>query len=240
MTSDLVFRPPLVLNNNDGDAAKNFPIALRVYSAGSDKAELYRLRYRAFRDAGWIGENAECILADRYDSLSSAFAIGAFHNGACIGSLRLAFGGAGLAAHSLPCEEQFANELRALDPGLQLRLVEFSRMAVDPTLTNRSFRTTLYASLVRAGIILTTAASCDVVLVAVHRRISAFYQVMCGFKVIGRSDTYSEINEPTNFLALELREAEKRRLRSNAFFAISEDEIASARSALDQEKRRAA
>jgi N-acyl-L-homoserine lactone synthetase len=240
VTSDLVFQPPLVLNNNDGDAAKNFPISLRVYSAGSDKTDLYRLRYRAFRDAGWIAENAEQQLSDRFDRLASTFAIGAFHNGECIGSLRLPFGGAGYPAHSLPCEEQFAGEVRALDPGRRQRLVEFSRMAVEPSLTNRSFRTTLYASLVRAGLILTTAAKTDVVVVAVHRRISAFYQAMCGFKVVGKSEGYTGIDEPTNFLALELREAEQRRLRSNAFFAFSEEEVSSARSALEQEKRHAA
>ena len=51
-----MFQPPLVLDSNEGDAAKNFPISLCVYSADSDMTPLYRLRYRAFRDAGWIGE----------------------------------------------------------------------------------------------------------------------------------------------------------------------------------------
>jgi N-acyl-L-homoserine lactone synthetase len=229
VTSDMVFQPPLVLDSNSGDAARNFPISLRIFDWASDRGDLYRLRYTAFREAGWIAESDERIFVDQYDALPSTFAVGAYHEGACIGSLRLALGGAGHPPGTMPCQEQFPDEVRELGAK---RLVEFSRMATDPSLTNRSFRTTLYASLVRAGLIVTAAAEIDVTLIAVHRRVSPFYQAMCGFQVVAKSDTYAGISEPTNFLSLRFQDMEKRRRRSNAFFAFSEQEIESARQAV--------
>ena len=235
----MIFQPPLVLDSNGGDAAKNFPIMLRIYSSNSDKAELYQLRYRAFRAAGWIVDNEHAALSDTYDLLPSTFAIGAFHNAQCIGSLRLAIGGAG-AQGSMPCEEQFASEVAALMAAGNNRLVEFSRMAVEPSLTNKSFRTTLYASLVRAGLILTCAADADVVLVAVHRNISLFYQKMCGFKVIAKSHGYGDISEPTHFLGRSLEELDTRRRQSNSFFTFAPDEVERARQTLNAARHQAA
>jgi hypothetical protein len=239
VTSAMTFHPPLVLDSNGGNAAKNFPISLRIYSSTSDKSELYRLRYRAFRAAGWIAENPHGAFSDDYDLLPSTFAIGAFHNGQCIGSLRLAIGGAG-AQGSMPCEEQFPAEVGSLVAGGSKRLVEFSRMAVEPSLTNNSFRTTLYASLVRAGFILTYAADVDVALIAVHRKFSPFYQAMCGFKVIAKSDGYGGIPEPTHFLGRELGELDTRRRQRNAFFTFSPEEIERARHTLDAARHQAA
>lgn len=228
MTADMLFQPPLVLDSNSGNAAKNFPISLRIYAAASNQTPINRLRYRAFLDAGWIAENAAEEFVDRYDGLPSTYAIGAFHAGECIGSLRLAFGGLEHPRHTMPCEHQFPREIAELSPDRNDRVVEFSRMAVEPSLDNRSFRTTLYASLVRAGLILSTAARTDIALIAVHRRVSPFYQAMCGFKVLGRSDVYAEIAEPTDLLALRFSEIEKRRRRSNAFFGFSALEVEAA------------
>ncbi len=113
-------------------------------------------------------------------------------------------------------------------------------MAVEPALTNNSFRTTLYASLVRAGFILTYAADVDVALIAVHRKFSPFYQAMCGFKVIAKSDGYGGIPEPTHFLGRELGELDTRRRQRNAFFTFSPEEIERARHTLDAARHQAA
>ncbi len=239
MATDMTFHPPLVLDSHGGDAAKNFPISLRIYSANADKTDLYRLRYRAFLAAGWIAASPGAEFTDRYDALATTFAVGAFHNGECIGSLRLAFGGRG-SFGSMPCEEQFGAEINALDAAGNHRLVEFSRMAVDPVLTNNSFRTTLYASLVRAGFILAQAADLDVAVIAVHRRFSAFYQAMCGFKVLGTSDSYGGIAEPTHFLGRNFKALDGRRLQRNAFFKFTQEEIELARQSLNAAERQAA
>lgn len=232
MTSDFLFEPPLVLGPNGGQASVNFPIMLRIYSSVSDKTELYRLRYRAFRDAGWIDEHPGAELADHFDRLASSFSIGAFHNGDCVGSLRLALGGAGLPRNAMPCEEQFSKEVETLIASGNRRLIEFSRMAVEPTLNNNSFRTTLYASLVRAAFLLSYAARVDVGLLAVHKKLSIFYQRMCGFRVLGTCSSYGEILEPTVFLGREFRELDHRRKQRNTFFAVSSEEIESARKVL--------
>lgn len=234
---DMVFRPSLVLDSNAGDAAKNFPIALRIYAASTDKTDIARQRYRAFEAAGWIRPNAAKEFIDDYDMLRSTFSIGAFHNDDCIGSVRLAFGGVGFPRGTMPCESQFPDEMRDLDPDRRKKLVEFSRMAIEPALTNRSFRTTLYATLVRASVILSTAADADIAVVGVHRMVSRFYQAMCGFEVIGRSARYAEIQEPTDLLAIRFSEIEKRRRRSNAFFDVSDIELAAARATLNSLER---
>jgi len=229
---DMVFRPSLVLDSNAGDAAKNFPLALRIYAASTDKTDIARQRYRAFQAAGWIPPNSAEEFVDDYDQLPSTFSVAAFHNGACIGSVRLAFGGSGHPTGTMPCESQFPNEMQELNPDREKKLVEFSRMAIEPVLTNRSFRTTLYATLVRASVILSTAADADIAVVGVHRMVSRFYQAMCGFQVIGRSARYAEIQEPTDLLAVRFNEIEQRRRRSNAFFAVSDVELSSARDTL--------
>jgi N-acyl-L-homoserine lactone synthetase len=240
MTSTMVFQPPLILDSNNGDAAKNFPISLNIYASMSDKTDLYRLRYRAFKDAGWIPENSAREFRDRFDALETTIAVGAFHEGSCIGSLRLALGGKGASPGSMPCEDQFPDEVEALAEGGRKRLVEFSRMAVEPGLTNRSFRTTLYASLVRAGLILTTAAAVDVAVIAVHRNTSPFYQAMCGFEVLAKSASYAGIAEPTHFLGLNFKALDERRKRRSAFFAFTAEEVETARQTLAALQSRAA
>ena len=232
VSASMMFQPPLVLDNNNGDTAKNFPISLNIYSSRSDMTELHRLRYRAFLAAGWIKENDAGMLSDRFDGLGTTVAVGAFYNGACIGGLRLAFGGADAPPLSMPCEDEFADQVHALIVQGSKRLVEFSRMAVDPALSNRSFRTTLYASLVRAGVILTIASHVDMAVVAVHKNVSPFYQAMCGFEVLGTSPSYAEIEEPTEFLGLRAHALDERRKQRNGFFAFSPEEIAAAERAL--------
>lgn len=232
MTSVLLFHPPLLLESGGKDSSKNFPIILRVFSSKCDKADLYRLRYRAFRAAGWIEEDTKGEFVDRYDQLASSFSIGAFHNGACIGSLRLAFGGDESPPLSMPCEGPFAHEIASLAASGHSRFIEFSRMAVEPTLTNNSFRTTLYASLVRAGFISSSAGNVDIALIAVHEKFSPFYQRMCGFEVLGASKSYAGILEPTHLLGREMHALNDRRRQRNAFFDFSEDEIESARAVL--------
>lgn len=232
MTSVLLFHPPLLLESGGQDPAKNFPITLRVFSSNCDKSDLYRLRYRAFRAAGWIDEDETGEFVDQYDQLASSFSIGAFHNDGCIGSLRLAFGGPDAPPMSMPCETPFGSVIASLAQSGHRRLIEFSRMAVEPALTNNSFRTTLYGSLVRAGFISSCAGGADMALIAVHEKFSPFYQRMCGFRVLGQSQSYADIREPTHLLGREMNALDDRRRQRNTFFDFSDDEIESARSVL--------
>lgn len=232
MTSVLLFHPPLLLESGGEDPAKNFPITLRVLSSKCDKTELYRLRYRAFLTAGWIKEDAKGEFVDQYDHIASSFSIGAFHNDKCIGSLRLAFGGAGALPKSMPCEVPFGDEILSLAASGHRRFIEFSRMAVEPELTNNSFRTTLYGSLVRAGFISSYAGGADMALIAVHEKFSPFYQRMCGFRVLGASQSYADIREPTHLLGREMNALDDHRRQRNTFFEFSRDEVESARCVL--------
>jgi len=240
VTSDLLFRPPLLLGGLTGDAAKAFPIRLRLFSARSDKREIYRLRYRAFVAAGWIEGGAKGLFADRYDELPTSFSIAAFNDGNCVGALRFAFGGRGSPSGSMPCEEEFPDLVQALTALDNKRLVEFGRMAIEPTLTNNSFRATLFGSLARSACIVATAAEADVALIAVHARLSRFYQSMCGFEVLGTSNAYAEIREPTHFLGREFRALDDRRRERNTFFDVTGEEVESMRAGLAAERGAAA
>ena len=226
-----ILQPPLAFKAIGFDAAES-PIQLHIYPSSADKSELFRLRYSAYRAAGWIDEKPHDTFSDRYDELSSTYSIGAFHNGRCVGALRLAFGGCG-SLGLMPCEEQFPNEVAALTAGGR-RLVEFSRLAVDPSIINYSFRTRLYGSLARAGFILAYAAAADVGLVAVHRKFSLFYQAMCGFKVVAKAEGYGDIAMPTHFLCRDLAELERRAHQHNAFFTFAPEEIEHARDTLQR------
>jgi len=227
---EMLFKPPLVIGGF-GDRGR-YPISAQVFSATSDKQEIYKLRYRAFTQAGWIAPDDTGVLCDAFDDLPTAYSIGAFYNGDCVGSLRLAFGGANGARGSMPCELFFPDETGAILSGTITRAVEFSRMAVDPGIAAKTFRAVIYASLVRAGLILTYATEADFAFAAVHRKMSRFYEIMCGFRLIAQSASYGSIAEPTHLLGRDLVALDRRRQARNPFFCILPEEIDDARDLL--------
>lgn len=225
--TELAFKPSLTLGNGG-----RFPIVFRLFSSDSDKSEIYGLRYRAYRQAGWIEPSPDEQLRDAIDELPSTLNVAAYSKDACVGSLRLAMGGESRDSKSMPCRSVFPEEIAALRRKGYRRLVEFSRFAVEPGLANQSFRSTVLMSLVRAGLILCYAADVDYAVIAVHKRFSRFHTAMFGFEVLGASDAYIDIEEPTDLLGRAFQAIDARYKERNAFFRISADEVKGARAAI--------
>lgn len=230
MISDMAFNPPIVLDSNDSGASRNSAISLRIFSKTTNRQPIFELRYRAYLEAKLIESCARQEFSDSYDDMDSTKIIGAFHNGACIGSLRLAFGLGGAAIPSMPCQTAFG-DIDVLSSPASGRVVEFSRMVVAPDISNNSFRTTLYGSLVRAGMIVCNAGRADFAVIAVLPKMMPFYKMMCGFDFLAGPRTYPGFAFEVNLMGRDFRKLDAERNRRNRFFAITPNEIEQARGA---------
>jgi N-acyl-L-homoserine lactone synthetase len=221
--------PPIVLDSHDGNAQKNFPISLRIFSNRTNRQDIYALRYRAYAEADLIDKQDVPEFSDRFDDLPTSYTIGAYNKGVCIGSLRLAFGISNAHTPTMPCQTVFG-DIEGLGSPRPGKLVEFTRMVVAPEITNASFRATLYGTLVRTAAILSKAGNADFALIAVDPKMMRFYSAMCGFKFIAGPRPYPGVTFQTNLMGRDFSKLEERRTLRNAFFSFSEADVAAARS----------
>ncbi|MEQ1695397.1 MAG: GNAT family N-acyltransferase [Hyphomicrobiaceae bacterium] len=231
MISRLSFSPPLILQTQGKETAGKFPLDLKVFTAGSDRRDVYALRYRAFIKDGVITPRDDKLFSDAYDDLETTCTLAAYQGAACVGSFRLAFGEGRPGEQTMPCQSIFT-EIGGLEAKGYRRLVEFGRMVVEPSLTNTSFRTTLYATLVRAGLIVAEAGKTDFGLISVHPKLAKFYELMCGFKIMARAETYPGINAPAVLLGRNFKALDQKRTRQNPFFRFTPNEVTNARAQL--------
>ena len=212
----------------------DFPFQIRVVSSQAERADAFALRYRAYRELGYIEESADTSFADKNDALDSTVIFAAYQDNVCIGTLRVSFSHAGEAHHdvpTLPCAPYYP-EVADLKRAALGSLVEMSRLAIDPAFTSTSFRTTLFAALVRAGFLAAQAAEVSTILIATKPEFARFYQYMLGFKVVGQPAAYPPGDHRIVLLAGSFSQAELRQSAQNAFFKITPEEIASMKAAL--------
>ena len=195
-----------------------------MFTNQTDRRSIFGLRYRAYLDSELIGASATEQFSDAYDDLATTKTIGAFYDDVCVGSLRLAFGRGGAKAATMPCQSIFS-DVDILATSKSGRLVEFTRMVVDPAITNNSLRSTLYGSLVRGGMLVCRAGRADHAFIAVMPKMMRFYQFMCGFEFIAGPRPYPGVTEATNLMGGAFRKLEARRSSRNAFFGITRAEI---------------
>jgi N-acyl-L-homoserine lactone synthetase len=211
--------------------SKKFPFDIRVLSRTSDRREVFGLRYRAYRDAWGIPEDASEQFSDSHDDLDSSLILAAYDAGVCVGALRLCFSQPWNSASNLPCAALYPGVVGVKNKAAGT-LLEISRLSIDPDITNTSYRTTLYAALVRAAFIAAQAANVATLLVATKADWVKFYQYMLGFETIGEPAVYPPLVGPVSLLGASIGEAHKRQKTQNAFFRITPDEIASMRSVM--------
>lgn len=199
------------------------PIELSLVS-GLD-ADIRDLRAKAYERAGWIADETS-IVRDDFDRSPTAIAVAATSGGRLVGTIRVSVRPRGLASAGMPCELEFPAKLGGIIQTLPHgKFAEFCRVAVDPDIGSRSFRTTLYGSLVRAAVMVAWAAEVDYALVAVHAAISRFYQHMCGFERLATSRGYGIIKEPTHLLGADFAALVRRTSERSGFFHIGRDEV---------------
>ncbi len=229
MSSILNFEPLSILSAVQAKVRQAFPLSINVFGPDDEKHAIYALRYRAFLQQGVIDPREDELFFDRYDDLPTTWTIGAFSDTACIGSMRLTFGD-GLSP-SMPCQEVFP-QVEALNNRGYSNLVEFTRLAVCPNLTNTSYRATLYGALVRAGTMMALAGNVDYALMSTHPDKTRLYTTLCGFDVIAQAEDYPGINAPAVLLGRDFRALDRKRSSRNPFFSFTVSELASARAAL--------
>lgn len=186
MSSPITFRPRQVASLSP---SQKFPFEVRVLTSdvAHDRARsaIFALRYRAYHAASHIPEDESGEYRDAHDALASTVTIGAYDSGVLAGSLRVNFSMPWQPVTALPCAPYYPDIAR-MKREVCGGLVEMSRLAIEPSIDNTSYRTTLYASLVRAGFMAAQAARVSMILVATKPEWVRFYQYMLGFKVIGQ------------------------------------------------------
>jgi len=194
------------------------------YAAQDNRREAFALRYRGYVHAGLIQPSPFGIYSDAYDDLPSTLIAGLFRRGACIATLRLSFYRPGAQGPALPCEKVYP-EVPALKANAQGLMVELSRLAIDPDITNTRYRARLYAAAIRAGVSACLALDAKHLIVATQTKWRSFYEHVMDFKVAGAAQFYPPGDVPVVLLARELDEGLKRRVAKNMFFKLDPAEL---------------
>jgi hypothetical protein len=199
-------------------------IATRWYGSHESKRELLSLRHDAYLKAGLIKESPWGIFADAYDELPTTITAGLFRGEHCLSTLRLSFFAPGSHDLSLPCEKVYP-EISAIKAAAQGTLVELSRLAMDPAITNTRYRARLYAATIRAAMLACLASDAKQLLVATQMKWRKFYEHVLGFEVVAPAQFYPPGDVPVVLLSRPVDSALARRIMNNAFFKTENGEI---------------
>lgn len=216
---------PLVADQTDA------VVRTEWYSATDNRRDAFALRYRGYVHAGLIAPTPFSIYTDAYDDLPTTLIAGLFRRGACIATLRLSFYTPGAPTPALPCEKVYP-EVAALKANAQGLVVELSRLAIDPDITNTRYRARLYAAAIRAGVSACLAMDAKHLIVATQTKWRSFYEHVMDFKVAGPAQFYPPGDVPVVLLSRALDEGLKRRIAKNMFFKIDEAELRDLRTRL--------
>lgn len=213
-----------------GAPADQFDLKFLITNAERDAAS--RLRFAAYRTLlGADADGKDGRYTDAFDDRATTIAIGAYDGDRLVASVRLCFSRPGEDLSSLPCAAYYPalKDLKRQAPGA---LMEVSRLALDPEITNTSYRTTLYATLVRAGLLAAEAAGVSHILIAMQPSSVRFYKYMLGFEVVGEPALYPPGDMKIWLLSGSISQARLRQRMQNAFFRITPEEIQSFRQQL--------
>ncbi len=132
---------------------------------------------------------------------------------------------------TLPCAPYYPN-LASLKEGPNRGLMEVSRLAIEPSIGNTSYRTTLYGFMVRSAFAAAWAAEVSTILVATLPDWVTYYKHLLGFEQVGLPALYPPGDLPITLLAGSLEEAGRRVNVRNRFFRNTDTELARMRQAL--------
>jgi len=204
---------------------------LRVLTKESDTGEATALRLRAYQAIGYDVSSDNGKYTDRFDTLATTVLLGAYDQGRLVGSVRLCFNHPWETISSLPCGPYYP-ALKEIKSKVDGALVEVSRLSIEPAINNTSYRTTLYAFLVRAALTAAQAAEVSMLLIATRPEWVKFYKYMLGFKQIGEPAFYPPGDFKITLLGGSLKLAQTRQKLQNRFFKITPEEISSMRVAI--------
>lgn len=211
--------------------SKQTPFDLRIVTSDTERRDVFRLRLRAYQE--FIGDEASDLTEyrDEFDDLQTTVLMGAYDGDKLVGAMRLCFSRPWDALATIPCAPYYPDLLQ-IKRTARGSLMEVSRFSIEPDLSNTSYRTTLYASLVRASLMAAQAANVAMILIATRPDWVRFYKYMLGFELIGQPALYPPGDVKIALLGGSLAQAEMRQRLQNKFFRIAPDEILSMRRAL--------
>lgn len=211
------------------------PFDVRIVTTPADRNACFALRFRAYERYLSSAERASnSMYWDRFDDLPTTQVIGAFDRDRLVASMRLCFSRPWDAVSVLPCGAHYPAlaELKSASVGA---LMEVSRVALDPALKNMSYRTTLYAALVRVGLIAAEAGEVSHVLIGTQASSEKFYRYMLGFERIGEPAPYPPGDMKISLLGGDMSLVRRRQKMQNSFFRIGSDDVARMRLALERQ-----
>ena len=227
----LPFRPGLTLQMSEfGSPAKN-KIQIHLITSDEQIDDIFRLRYQGYQEAGHIEASEAQTYSDTFDQLSSTFQIAAFDGERYVAAMRICFSEPEIGGPSLPCE-MFYPEVQDIKKRAHGPVVEVGRLAIEPSLQNYSYRTTIYAALVRSALLTCFASDVKVLLAGAQLKSQNFYQKILGFKVTAKPRLYPPGNEPIILLSRELAASSPARIGLNPFFRISPADLGQAQQLL--------
>jgi hypothetical protein len=208
---------------------------VRIVTSAAERNACFALRFRAYERYLAPSERPKNgLYCDRFDEMPTTLVIGAFDGGRLIASMRLCFSRPSEPATTMPCGAHYP-ALAALKTASTGALMEVSRVAIDPALTNMSYRTTLYAALVRVGIIAAEGGEVSHILIGTLPSSEKFYRYMLGFERIGEPAVYPPGDFKISLLGGDMSLVRKRQKMQNSFFRIGPDDIARMRSVLESQ-----
>jgi N-acyl-L-homoserine lactone synthetase len=238
MTQFIKFEPKQAISVPDfsqagtqaGATASTFDV--RIITSEVERGRAFALRmqaYKHFWDTPPQLPNAE--YRDAYDDQRTTVQMGAYDGDRLVGAMRLCFSPPSDPLSTMPCAEYYP-ALLPIKRSAPSSLMEVSRFSIDPEISNTSYRTTLYASLVRASLMAAQAADVTMILIATVPEWVRFYKFMLGFELIGEPAVYAPATYKISLLGGTLAQAETRQRLQNKFFRISKEEIAALRQTL--------
>lgn len=220
MIIQLPFRPGLTLQMSEFGMPSKSKLQIHLITADEQIDDIFRLRYQGYQDAGHIEPSETQTYSDNFDKLASTFQIAAYDGERYIASMRICFSESAIGRPSLPCE-MFYPEVQDIKKSAQGPVVEVGRLAIEPSLQNYSYRTTVYAALVRSALLTCFASDVKVLLAGAQLKSQNFYQRILGFKIAAKPRLYPPGNEPIILLSRQLAATSPARTGLNPFFKIS-------------------
>lgn len=191
-------------------------LQVKVVSDPDEMRAALGVRYRAYEADKHIPFSETGIYTDKYDEMGSTLQLAVIDERGIVGTLRLCFSVSRGSADTMPCAAVYP-EVGPIRQAFEGPIVELSRLAIDPSITNTSYKTTLYAALVRAGLEALHASGARLVFLAARATSLNFYERILGFKAAAEPRFYPPGDIPITLTSLDMRALNYARLR-NKFF----------------------
>lgn len=164
-------------------------IEYRRCESGEDVEDIYRLRYKAYRTHGLVGDSTEGMIHDALDETPNCYRYGIFLDDELVSTVRL---------HHMTRDEPYAPTMSVFGDVIQPRLdqgesfIDPSRLAVDPSIGS-AMRALPYITL-RLAVIANTYFDTTSCLCMIRDEHQTFYQRVFASEAVAGPRPYSSVN----------------------------------------------